>query len=270
MPSFTSSDGVRLDYSVSGEPTGRAVVLIAGFRAPATSWKPQRRALEKAGYRVIAFDRRGHGTSAVADTGNTMQSHGQDLHELLAAVAPTDAVLVGGSMGGNTIWSTIAQYGTEGISGVVIVDQTPKMLNTADWPHGFYGYDESVRDTLFAAGVPDPGVVPLKTKGFVRIARILRALPLKGARRPFSAGELELLNDHATADWREAIASADVPVLFVAGEQSEFWPATHATAAAAIAPRGVAAPLPQAGHATSIEQPKAFNEVLLAFLRSLP
>jgi hypothetical protein len=23
----------------------------------------------------------------------------------------------------------------------VIIDQTPKMLNTSDWPYGFYGYN---------------------------------------------------------------------------------------------------------------------------------
>jgi len=37
MPTITTSDGVRLNYLESGEPAGPPVVLVAGFRAPATS-----------------------------------------------------------------------------------------------------------------------------------------------------------------------------------------------------------------------------------------
>jgi pimeloyl-ACP methyl ester carboxylesterase len=63
MASITTSDGVRLDYTESGDPTGMPVVLIAGFRAAATSWLYQVPALVEAGYRVLALDMRGHGTS---------------------------------------------------------------------------------------------------------------------------------------------------------------------------------------------------------------
>jgi hypothetical protein len=38
MPTITTSDGVRLNHLEGGDPSDRAVVLIAGFRAPATSW----------------------------------------------------------------------------------------------------------------------------------------------------------------------------------------------------------------------------------------
>lgn len=270
MSSFTTSDGVRLDYTESGDPAGRPVVLIAGFKAAATSWRYQMPALERAGYRVIAFDRRGHGTSEAPAHGATMERHGADLRELLEHLSLDDAVLVGGSMGGNTIWSTVEQSGTARIAGIVIVDQTPRMLNGDGWEHGFYDYDAANRDTAFAESIPDPGRHPLKSKGLVRIARLFRAmLGGGGGGRGFTAPELELLNDHAKADWRGAIAKADVPVLFVAGAESEFWPASHAAAAAALAPQGSSLVVPKDGHPANIEQPRAFNDALLAFLRKL-
>ncbi len=157
MTAITTDDGIRLDFVESGAPTGRPVVLIAGFKAPAASWKYQVPALEKAGHRVIAFDRRNHGTSERTDLSPTMQRHGADLQQLLEQLDLRDAVLVGGSQGGNTIWSTVAQFGTERIAGIVIVDQTPKMVNAADWPHGFYDYTEDVADTHFATSIPDTG-----------------------------------------------------------------------------------------------------------------
>ena len=269
MTSFTTTDGVRLDYTESGTPTGRPVVLIAGFKAPATSWVYQLKAL--ADYRVIAFDRRGHGTSKVSALSPTMQRHGADLAELLDHLDLRDAVLVGGSQGGNTIWSTLSQVGTERVAGVVIVDQTPKMLNSADWPHGFYDYDDAVAHTFFAESIPNPGRFPASKKGLLRIGRILKAMDVRTAREnsTLTPTELALLGDHARADWRETVASVDVPALFVAGAESEFWPSAHAAASAALNPLHRAVVLEHDGHAANIEQPKAFNAALLGFIESL-
>ena len=262
-----SSDGVRLNHLETGDPNGRPVLLVAGFKAAATSWKPQLGALARAGYRVIAFDRRGHGASDVGPDGShDMDRHGADVGDAIAALGLEDATLVGQSMGGNSIWALLASGRTAGIRDIVIVDQTPKMLNADDWPYGFYGYDASNVDTLFASGVPDPGRHSLRSKGAVRVARLLKSLDLKAMKAGFSAAELELLNDHAKRDWRSAVAATPVPVLFVAGRESDFWPCEHAAAAAALTPLGHSAIVEKAGHATNIEQPKAFTAGLLNWL----
>ena len=268
MPTITSSDGVQLSYLEMGDPTARPVVLVAGFKAPATSWRYQLKPLARAGYRVIAFDRRGHGASGIGEGEHTMDRHGADLHDLLVALELEDVTLVGQSMGGNAIWALVQQFGTEGIRDVVIVDQTPKMLNTADWAYGFYDYDATNVDTYFATGIPDPGRHPVKSKGLVRISRVLKAMELpKGGRPTFTAAELELLHDHATRDWRGSVAAFDHPVLFIAGAESEFWPAEHAAASAALSARGSSTVIERDGHAANIEQPQRFNEALLGFLQ---
>jgi non-heme chloroperoxidase len=176
MASITTSDGVRLDYTESGDPAGVPVVLIAGFRAAATSWLYQVPALVEAGYRVLALDMRGHGSSEKPAFGHSMRRRGTDLGDFLTALELRGVALVGGSMGGNTIWAYLEQFGTTRISAVVIVDQTPKMLNTEDWPFGFYGYDGSTLDTMFASGVPSTGHgTPLLRRG-MRLVRLLRAM----------------------------------------------------------------------------------------------
>ncbi|ROQ54485.1 pimeloyl-ACP methyl ester carboxylesterase [Rathayibacter sp. PhB152] len=293
MPDFTTDDGVRLSWTEQGDPAGRPVVLIAGFKAPATSWKPQQGPLAEAGYRVISFDRRGHGLSERTEAGATMLRHGADLAQLLRHLDLRGAALVGGSMGGNSIWAFLAGSagGTAGsadestdgsadestdgsadestdesrVDRIVIVDQTPRMLNGDDWPYGFYDYTEANRDTLFATTIPDPGRWSIASKGPVRIARLLKALG-GGERRELTETERRLLNDHAKADWRPVITRTSVPVLFVAGRESEFWPAEHAAAAASLAPRGDSLVIEKDGHAANIEQPKAFTEALLEFL----
>jgi pimeloyl-ACP methyl ester carboxylesterase len=69
----------------------------------------------------------------------TMGSRADHLHALLEHLDLHGSVLVGGSMGGNTIGSYVAARGTARLAGVVNADQTPTMVNSADWPHGFYG-----------------------------------------------------------------------------------------------------------------------------------
>ena len=52
MTTLLADDGVRLDYTEAGDAKGRPVVLIAGFKAPATSWTYQVPELAKAGFRT--------------------------------------------------------------------------------------------------------------------------------------------------------------------------------------------------------------------------
>lgn len=262
------TDGHGVEYTEHGDPAGRPVVLLAGFKAPASSWRSQVPALVGAGHRVLAVDLPGHGAAGPLPAGTTMERRGRDLHAFLERLDLTGAVLVGGSMGGNTIWALASQYGAGRLGAAVVVDQTPKMLNTPDWPHGFYGYDARNADTYFAEGIPSTGHgTPLWRRG-VRLVRLLRGL--RGADRALTPAELHLLNDHAARDWRDTVAGVEVPVLFVAGAESELWPADHAAASAALAPRGSAAVVRSAGHGVNMERPHAFNGGLLRFLSDLP
>lgn len=266
--STTADDGGRIDYAEHHRSgPGRPVVLLAGFGAPATSWHYQVPALVRAGHRVVTADLPGHGTAGPTPDGSTMSSRGDHLHALLEHLGLHGAVLVGGSMGGNTIWSYVTTRGTARLAGAVIADQTPTMVNSADWPHGFYGYTEATREGFFDDGIPGTGHgTPMWRRG-LRLVRLLTAL--RGARRTLSPADHVLLDDHGSRDWRDAVRSVDVPVLFVAGAGSELWPASHADAAAALSPRARAVTIPAAGHAVNMEQPTAFNRALLDFVAGL-
>jgi pimeloyl-ACP methyl ester carboxylesterase len=195
-----------------------------------------------------------------------MERHGADIGDALDALELRDATLVGQSMGGNSVWALVAAGRTDRIRSIVIVDQTPKMLNSADWPYGFYDYDGANADTYFATGIPDPKRHSLASKGPLRTLRLLRSIDRSAAKAGFTPAELALLNDHAHRDWRPEIARTPVPTLFVAGRESDFWPAGHAAASAALTPLGSSAVVERAGHATNIEQPAAFSRGLLRFL----
>lgn len=269
MPHFTTSDGVRLHYLDEG--AGLPVVLVAGFMAPATSWFALQEALLAAGYRVLALDRRGHGASEDPPFGARMSRHGQDLADFLAALDLTDVHLVGGSMGASTIWAYLDLQGTRRVRSIVTVDQTPKMLNSSDWSHGFYGFTADNMGTLFADGVPDTGRGMLLTRRPDLVDVVARLLPHRARAgdappRSLSGHQLALLLDHAVQDWRDVVARLDVPSLFVAGRDSEYWPPAHATAAAADNSCVDAVVIDDCGHAVNLERAAEFNAVALEFI----
>jgi non-heme chloroperoxidase len=268
MPRFTTSDDVALSYLDEG--SGTPVVLIAGYAAPATTWALTADALVAAGYRAISFDRRSHGDSDSPLYGQRMSRHGKDIEELLAALDLNDAILVGGSMGGSAIWAYLSLFGSERVRAVVTVDQTPKMINTADWASGFYGLTAENSGTFFVNGIPDTGrgrTLESSRPGFARLIERLGGMPeLRVANAPET---VRLLQDHANQDWRDVVARLDVPFLMVAGSDSQLWPSTHATESVRDNPHGTATIVESSGHAVNFDSPDQFNSVLLDFLRQL-
>lgn len=268
MPTFRTTDDVTLAYTDEGH--GRPVVLVHGFTAPATAWVLTADALLAAGHRVVCFDRRAHGESETPAHGQRMARHGRDLGELLEHLDLHDAVLVGASMGGNTLWAYVDQFGPSRLAGVMVVDQTPKMLNDDSWPHGFYGYDASNAATHFDHGVPQFDGGRTVDRSGAAVARLAERLGGFPAFRESAAPEtLGLLRDHALQDWRDVVRRFPLPLLMLAGRESQVWSCEHAAAAVADTPLGRSLVIEDAGHAISIDQPDRFNEVLLEFVADL-
>lgn len=268
MAAVVTSDGVTLDVTDQGR--GEPVMLIAGYTAPATSWVFQEEALLAAGFRVICLDRRSHGRSQAPAFGQRIARHGADLHDVLVALDLDGVAVVGGSMGASTIWSYVDLFGEARLRGIVSVDQTPKMVNTHDWPHGFYGLTDANVGTFFAEGIPPTGRGLPQDRAAVGMTRLAERLgPGGGWRREIRPETLALLRDHAIQDWRDVIERVCVPVLMVAGRDSQFWPCEHAAAAVAETADGRAVVIEDCGHAANIDRPEEFNAHMIDFLRSL-
>ena len=265
MPIFRTSDGVNLSYLEEGR--GRLVVLIHGYTAPAAAWALTADALVAAGYRVVAFDRRCHGESETPVFGQRMARHGRDLGELLEHLGVIDATLVGASMGGNAIWAYLDQFGPDRVRAVVIAEQTPRMLNSPDWPFGLYGFEASNAGTFFADGVPATGRGRDRAKSGDGRARLAERLGGPPAFRDPSAPEtIRLLIDHALQDWRDVVKRVERPVLMIAARQSQLWPCEHAEAAIAGNPFARAVIIEDCGHTIDFDQLERFHEVLFDFL----
>jgi pimeloyl-ACP methyl ester carboxylesterase len=255
---FTTDDGVKLGYMDQGN--GIPVILMAGYSAPATSWYREEKILLKHGYRVIAFDRRSHGSSENPSFGQDMATQAKDIDALIRHLKIKKAFLIGQSQGASAMWAYISQFGTEHLYGAISIDQTPKMITDESWPYGMTGLNRETRPTFFDKPLPTPN---RKSLTMFLIGVLLRGKKYLNFDHERTK---PLLLDHADADWRETLRKTNVPVLFVAGGESPFWPKEHAAVSAALCPKGESAVVAGSGHAVNWECPTEFNAIMLEFL----
>ena len=136
MPMIETRDGTRLYVKSWG--TGRPVVLIHGWPLSGDSWDPVALALAEAGYRAIAYDRRGFGRSDQPWQGYDYDTFADDLADVMQSQGADDNVaLVGFSMGGGEIARYMSRHAGKGVSQVALVSSVvPFMLQTDDNPAG--------------------------------------------------------------------------------------------------------------------------------------
>src|SRR5438552_9542182 len=93
--------------------------------------------LAQNGFRVVAHDRRGHGRSSQAWSGNDMNGYADDLAALIEALDLKDVTLVGHSTGGGEVTRYIGRHGTKRVAAAVLIAAVPPILvKSASNPEG--------------------------------------------------------------------------------------------------------------------------------------
>lgn len=140
-----ADDGVPLHVEINVPPEcderRPTVVLCHGFTLDLRCWVYQRRALLEAGYRVVVWDLRGHGSSGEGpEESYTIEQLGVDLAHVIADVAPTGHLILGGhSMGGMTVMALAeADPGMfrERVLGVALISTSAGGLHRITWGLG--------------------------------------------------------------------------------------------------------------------------------------
>ena len=135
MNYIATSDKTRLYVKDWG--SGTPVILIHGWPLSADSWDDQAMAIANAGYRAIAYDRRGFGRSSQPWTGYDYDTLSDDLAAVIAHTGADDAILVGFSMGGGEVARYMSRHGGKSVAKAALVASIlPFRLQTDDNPSG--------------------------------------------------------------------------------------------------------------------------------------
>lgn len=278
MPRFsaTTTPGTRIYFDDSGGH-GRPVVLIHGWPLSHRMWEGQVNALTAAGYRCVAYDRRGFGASDRPVVGYDYDTLADDLNDLIRTLALKDAVLVGFSMGGGEVARYLGRYGNEGrVAGAVFVAAVPPfLLKTDDNPQGV---DGAVFDQMLA------GVRGNRIRFLTDFLPQFFNMDAEG--RDITPDELAYVKSLAwmasptatqqcvtafgTTDFREDLAAITVPTLVVHGDVDRIVPIeVSGERTAALISGSRLEVLEGAPHGLTLTHGDALNRLLTDFLAQL-
>jgi non-heme chloroperoxidase len=130
MPTIATKDGTEIFYKDWGQ--GQPIVFHHGWPLSADDWDAQMTVFLDQGYRVIAHDRRGHGRSSQAWTGNDMDTYAADVVELTDALDLRDAIHVGHSTGGGEVARYVARHGKGMVAKAVLISAVPPVMVKSD------------------------------------------------------------------------------------------------------------------------------------------
>ena len=271
MPYLQTRDKTALYYYDWG--TGIPVVLIHGWPLSSASWEANARVLADAGYRVIAYDRRGFGRSDWAGSGYDYNTLASDLNDLMEALDLTGATLVGFSMGGGEVARYLATYGTARVNKAVLVSAvTPYLLKTDDNPDGL---PQELLDTIVENLEKDRADF-LQTFGKAFYGVGLVSHPVSSAFLDYSqqmamqaspAATIKLVRTWSGTDFRGDLAKITIPTLVIHGTSDKTVPIENSgRRAVSLLANAELIEYDGEPHGLIATAPKKFNEDLLAFL----
>ena len=262
---------IELHYEDHG--AGRPVVLIHGWPLSGRSWENQVPALVAAGYRVIAYDRRGFGNSSQPWGGYDYDTFAADLNALLEHLDVREATLVGFSMGGGEVVRYLGTYGSDRVAQAVLASAVPPYLyKSDDNPDG--GLDD---DAIagFQAGVKSDRLAFLDqfTTGFFSVSGQLK---VSEAQREYARdiaafaspkGTLDCITAFARTDFRGDLEKVTVPTLIIHGDSDAIVPfdVSGKRSAESITDSDLVV-IEGGPHGINASHAEEFNQALLAFL----
>jgi len=134
-----TTDGTEIFYKDWGPKSAQPIVFHHGWPLSSDDWDAQMLFFLQNGYRVVAHDRRGHGRSSQADTGNDMDHYAADASAVVEHLDLRNAVHIGHSTGGGEVARYVAKFGQpQGrVAKAVLVSSVPPlMVKTAGNPGG--------------------------------------------------------------------------------------------------------------------------------------
>jgi len=272
MSTITTKDGTQIYYKDWG--TGPVITFSHGWPLNADMWDGQMLFLSQNGFRCVAHDRRGHGRSSQASSGNDMDGYADDLAAVIDALDLTGVTLVGHSTGGGEVARYIGRHGTSRVAAAVLIAAVPPLILKTD------ANPEGLPIELF------DGIRASLMKDRSQAYRDF-AVPFYGANRPeakISQGILDqfwawsmqsgLKNSYESVkafsetDFTDDLKKFDVPTLVLHGEDDQVVPVKNSAVKSARLIKGAKEVYyPGAPHGITATHQDQVNAELLNFIR---
>jgi pimeloyl-ACP methyl ester carboxylesterase len=254
---YADLPGVRIWYKDSGG-SGVPVVFLHAATGSSRVWEHQMPAFTAAGYRFIAYDRRGWGRSVVDPSGPQPGTAADDLAGLMDHLRVDRFHIVATAAGGSIAWDFALSF-PQRVGSMVIANNTGR-VEDQDYqravsslrPEKFDELPPEFREVgpMYRASNPDG------TRRWIELEHVSRP---PGPRMP-----TQPLKNRLTFPVLERIQT---PVLLISGGADVSAPAPLQRFFAERVKTAESLVVPNAGHSTYWEAPEDFNRAVLDFIR---
>jgi len=254
---YADLPGVRIWYKDTGGG-GVPVVFLHAATGSSRVWGHQIPAFTAAGYRVIAYDRRGWGRSVVDPSGPQPGTASDDLAGLMDHLGVDRFHIVATAAGGSIAWDFALSF-PQRVRSMVIANNTGRVEDEE-----YQALVRSLRPEKFDELPPE----------FREVGPMYRASNPEGTRRwielehvsrpPGPPMPTQPLKNRLTFALLERVQT---PVLLVSGGADLSAPAPLQKFFADRVKTAEMLVVPNAGHSTYWEQPEVFNRAVLDFIR---
>ena len=272
MSFIKAKDGTEIYYKDWGE--GPAVTFSHGWPLSSDMWDGQMLFLAQHGIRTVAHDRRGHGRSSQASSGNDMNGYADDLAAVIETLDLKNITLVGHSTGGAEVSRYIGRHGTSRVTKAVLISAAiPALLQTDANPEGL---PKEAFDGILA------GLMADRSQFYKDLA-----IQFYGANRPGAEVSQGILDQFwawsmqsglknscdsvrsLMTDFTKDLEKFDVPTLILHGEDDQIVPVQiSAVRSAQIIKDAKEIIYPGAPHGITATHQDEINSELLRFLES--
>lgn len=250
---------IDLAYAEAGE--GDPLVLIHGLGGSRSDWELQWPALAPH-FRVVTPDLRGHGASQRPPGPYRIKLFAADVARLMRRIEARPAHVVGLSLGG-AVAQQLALDAPELVRSLVLVNTAASFVSDG-WRRRLMGVRRFAATYLsgmdkVAADVarrlfPREEQAPLRNEATARLS--------VNAPQAYRDSLLALARFNAT----DRLSSITCPTLVVSGDTDYAVPMGVKKKLADGLPNSRMVVIPDSGHATPVDQPEAFNKLLLEFI----
>ncbi len=253
---YATVPGARIFYRDTGG-SGTPLILLHAATGSSRVWEYQFPVFAAAGYRVIAFDRRGWGRTTINSAEAQPGAAADDLLALLDHLG-LDRVHVVATAAGAFVALDFALSYPQRVRSLVIANSIGGVQDAE-----FVELGRRIRPPQFAALPPEfrelgPSYRAANAAGTERWVELEKI-----SRPPGTPAPAQPLRNHITFALLETIQA---PTLLMTGDADLYAPPPILRLFAARIKGSEVLVVPEAGHSTYWEQPEVFNRAVLSFL----
>lgn len=256
---FARVNGVVLHHEVRGRADGPPLVFSNSLGTDFRIWDAVAALLED-DFRLVFYDKRGHGLSETTQQPYALSDHVNDLAALLDHHGIPKAAIVGLSVGG-VIAQGLAALRPELVQSLVLCDTAHKIGTDHLWNSRIKAVNESGISAI-ADGIMQRWFTPAyrtpDNPDFVGYTAMLTRTPIDGY-----AGTCAALRD---ADLTESTRALKVPALCIVGDQDGSTPPELVRELASLINGARLEIIEDAGHLPCVEQPEKTAALIRSFL----